>query len=144
MEKLTIPVTPAYDALLEEGLLNQAGVLTARAVPGRHVMIVTDDGVAPLYLDVARESYEAAGFTVDTFVFSHGETHKSLQTVEALLLAADQAGITRGGLFAALGGGLVGDLTGLAAALYLRGVDFVQIPTTLLAMVMPLSAGKRR
>ena len=56
MEKLTIPVTPAYDALLEEGLLNQAGVLTARAVPGRHVMIVTDDGVAPLYLDVARKS----------------------------------------------------------------------------------------
>ena len=72
MEKLTIPVTPAYDALLEEGLLNQAGVLTARAVPGRHVMIVTDDGVAPLYLDVARKSYEAAGFTVDTFVFSLG------------------------------------------------------------------------
>ena len=142
MEKLTIPVTPAYDALLEEGLLNQAGVLTARAVPGRHVMIVTDDGVAPLYLDVARESYEAAGFMVDTFVFSHGETHKSLQTVEALLLAADQAGITRGGLFAALGGGLVGDLTGLAAALYLRGVDFVQIPTTLLAMVDASVGGK--
>ena len=142
MEKLTIPVNPAYDALLEEGLLSRAGALTAGAVDGRHVMIVTDDGVAPLYLDAARSSYEAAGFVVDTFVFPHGETNKSLETVEALLLAADGAGITRSDLFAALGGGLVGDLTGLAAALYLRGVDFVQIPTTLLAMVDASVGGK--
>ena len=142
MEKLTIPVHPAYDALLEEGLLRQAGALTAGAVRGRHVMIVTDDGVAPLYLDAAKASYEAAGFAVDTFVFPHGESHKSLQTVEALLLAADKAGITRSDLFAALGGGLVGDLTGLAAALYLRGIDFVQLPTTLLAMVDASVGGK--
>ncbi len=142
MEKLTIPVNPAYDALLEEGLLRQAGALTAGAVRGRHVMIVTDDGVAPLYLATARASFESAGFAVDTFVFPQGETHKSLQTVEALLLAADRAGITRSDLFAALGGGLVGDLTGLAAALYLRGIDFVQIPTTLLAMVDASVGGK--
>ena len=142
MEKLTIHVNPAYDALLEEGLLSQAGTLTAGAVRGRHVMIVTDDGVAPLYLDAARTSFESAGFAVDTFVFPRGETHKSLQTVEALLLAADRAGITRSDVFAALGGGLVGDLTGLAAALYLRGIDFAQIPTTLLAMVDASVGGK--
>ena len=140
--KLTIPVEPAYDALLENGLLARAGELTAVAVRSRHVMIVTDDGVAPLYLEAARASYEAAGFTADTFVFPHGEPNKSLHTVEALLLAADRAGITRDGLFAALGGGLTGDLTGLAAALYLRGIDFVQLPTTLLAMVDASVGGK--
>ena len=138
MKQLTIPVQPAYDALLGEGLLAQAGALTAGAVGGRHVLIVTDDGVAPLYLEAARTSYAAAGFTVETFVFPH----KSLQTVEAVLLAADRAGITRTGLFAALGGGLVGDLTGLSASLYLRGIDFVQIPTTLLAMVDASVGGK--
>ena len=142
MKQLTIPVQPAYDALLGEGLLAQAGALTAEAVRGRHVLIVTDDGVAPLYLEAARTSYAAAGFTVETFVFPHGESNKSLQTVEAVLLAADRAGITRTGLFAALGGGLVGDLTGLSASLYLRGIDFVQIPTTLLAMVDASVGGK--
>ena len=142
MKQLTIPVQPAYDALLGEGLLAQAGALTAGAVGGRHVLIVTDDGVAPLYLEAARTSYAAAGFTVETFVFPHGESNKSLQTVEAVLLAADRAGITRTGLFAALGGGLVGDLTGLSASLYLRGIDFVQIPTTLLAMVDASVGGK--
>lgn len=142
MEKLTVRVKPAYDVLLKNGLLAQAGALTAPAVRGRHVMIVTDDGVAPLYLDAARASFEAAGFAVDAFVFAHGESQKSLQTVEALLNAANNAEITRGDLFAALGGGLVGDLTGLSAALYLRGVDFVQIPTTLLAMVDASVGGK--
>ena len=91
MRQLTIPVEPAYDALLGEGLLAQAGALTAEAVRGRHVLIVTDDGVAPLYLEAARTSYEGAGFDVDTFVFPHGESNKSLQTVEAVLLAADRA-----------------------------------------------------
>ncbi|MBQ9300754.1 MAG: 3-dehydroquinate synthase [Clostridia bacterium] len=142
MEKLTVRVNPAYNVLLESGLLRQAGVLTAQAVRGRHVMIVTDDGVAPLYLDAARTSFASAGFTVDSFVFPQGESHKTLQTIEALLNAADEAGITRSDLFAALGGGLTGDLAGLAAALYLRGVDFVQIPTSLLAMVDASVGGK--
>ena len=142
MEKLTIPVDPAYDVLLGEGLLNRAGELTAGAVHGRHVMIVTDDGVAPLYLNAAVKSYEAAGFKVETFVFPAGEAQKSMRTAEELLLYADSTGITRSDLFAALGGGLTGDLTGFAAALYLRGVEYVQIPTTLLAMVDASVGGK--
>ena len=142
MEKLTIATNPPYDVLLGAGLLAQAGMLTAQAVGGRHVMIVTDDMVAPLHLEQAQAAYEAAGFRTEAFIFPHGEAHKSLTTVEALLNAADGAGLTRADLIAALGGGLVGDLTGLAAALYLRGVDFVQLPTTLLAMVDASVGGK--
>ena len=142
MEKLTVAVQPPYNVLLEKGLLTRAGSAAAEAVKGRHVMIVADDGVAPLYLDRAVSSFEAAGFRADSFVFPQGETHKSLQTVEQVLLAADRAGITRSDGFVALGGGLTGDLTGLAAALYLRGVDLIQIPTTLLAMVDASVGGK--
>ncbi len=142
MKKLTIPVEPAYDVLLGEGLLDRAGKLTAGAVHGRHVMIVTDDGVAPLYLDAAVKSFETAGFKAETFVFPCGEAQKSLKTTEALLLHADSTGLTRTDVFAALGGGLTGDLTGFAAALYLRGIDYVQIPTTLLAMVDASVGGK--
>ena len=142
MEKLTIPVIPSYDVLLGKGLLEKAGELSAGAASGKKVLIVTDDGVAPLYLDAAVKSYETAGFSADTFVFPRGEAQKSLQTVEKLLLHADRSGITRSDLFAALGGGLVGDLTGLAAALYLRGIEYIQIPTTLLAMVDASVGGK--
>ena len=142
MEKLTVAVNLPYDVLLGQGLLAEAGRLTAQAVQGRHVMIVSDDGVAPLYLAAAKASFVSAGFQADTFVFPQGENHKTLQTVEALLLAADRAGLTRTDLFAALGGGLTGDLTGLAAALYLRGIDFIQLPTTLLAMVDASVGGK--
>ena len=142
MEKLTVAVQPPYNVLLEKGLLTRAGSAAAEAVKGRHVMIVADDGVAPLYLDRAVSSFEAAGFRADSFVFPQGETHKSLQTVEQVLLAADRAGITRSDGFVALGGGLTGDLTGLVAALYLRGVDLIQIPTTLLAMVDASVGGK--
>ena len=142
MEKLTVAVTPPYEALLENGLLDRAGYYAAQAVRGRRVMIVTDDGVPEAYPLRARASFESAGFAAEIFVFPHGEANKTLRTVEAALDAADAAGLTRGDLFAALGGGLAGDLTGLAAALYLRGVDFIQIPTTLLAMVDASVGGK--
>lgn len=142
MEKLTVAVQPPYEALLERGLLDQAGCWAAQAVKGRRVMIVTDGGVPADYLHRVQASFEQAGFAAEAFTFPQGEAHKSLETVEALLNAADAAGLTRSDLFAALGGGVVGDLTGLAAALYLRGVDFIQLPTTLLAMVDASVGGK--
>lgn len=142
MESVRIRTEPAYDALVGSGLLAEAGARTAAAVSGRSVFIAADEHVAPLYLEQVRESYEAAGFRTECFVFPAGEDAKCLETVERMLEAADRAELTRGDLFAALGGGVTGDLTGLAAALYQRGTDFVQIPTTLLAMVDASVGGK--
>ena len=142
MEKVTVNTGVPYEVYVGGGLLDRAGELAAKAVRGRRVMIVTDDTVAPLYLARTRSAFERAGFQTASFSFAPGEEQKSLATVEKALLGTDAAGLTRGDLFAALGGGVVGDLTGLAAALYLRGVDFIQLPTTLLAMVDASVGGK--
>ena len=142
MKKLTIAAKPPYDVLLGEGLLERSGALAARAVAGRRVLIVTEDRVAEPYLERTLRAFAAAGFQTAVFRFPGGEKNKTLATVEAALNAADAAGLTRRDLFAALGGGVVGDLTGLAAALYLRGVDYIQLPTTLLAMADACVGGK--
>ena len=142
METVSVNTGVPYEALIGPGLLDEAGSRTAAAVKGRHVMIMTDERVAPLYLERTEEAFRRAGFRAERFIFPAGEAHKTLGTVERALDAAEEAGLTRGDLFAALGGGLVGDVTGLTAALFLRGVDFVQIPTTLLAMVDASVGGK--
>ena len=142
MEKLTIRTHPPYDVLLGRGLLAQSGALAAQAVPGRRAMIVFDDRVTANCLQAVQASFAAAGFAVSHFSVAHGEDSKSLSTLADLLNAAVDAGLTREDLFAALGGGVVGDLAGFAAAVYLRGVDFVQLPTTLLAMVDACVGGK--
>ena len=142
MEKINVNTGTPYEVLIARGLLSRCGELAAGLIRGRKAMIVTDENVAPLYLSRAEESFRAAGFEAFSFVFPAGESRKTLSTVERALNAADRAGLTRADCFAALGGGLVGDLTGLAAALYLRGVAFVQMPTTLLAMVDASVGGK--
>ena len=142
MERISINTAPAYEALVGRGLLREAGALAAEAVSGRHALIAADEHVAPLYLETARDSFDRAGFRTETWVFPAGEGAKTLSTVESMACEADARGLTRSDLFVALGGGVTGDLVGLAAALYLRGVDFVQIPTTLLAMADASVGGK--
>ena len=142
MKKLSIATAVPYDVLLEEGILDQAGFYTAQAARGRHALIVADQNVAALYLARVSESYRTAGFKVDTCAIAAGENYKTLDTLGQVLEAAAEAHLTRGDLLVALGGGVTGDITGLAAALYMRGVDFVQIPTTLLAMVDAAVGGK--
>ena len=142
MESVKVNTGVPYEVLIEKGLLDHAGEKAAEILPGRTVMIMTDENVAPLYLERAKESFRRAGFRAESFVFPAGEAHKTLSTVERALEAAEEAGLTRSDLFAALGGGLTGDVTGLTAALYQRGVDYLQIPTTLLAMVDASVGGK--
>lgn len=142
MERVNVKTSDPYDVLIGRGLLDRAGAETAVRLAGRNVLIVSDENTAPLYLSRAERSFREAGFSTGSFVFPAGEDHKSLATVEKALLAADRQGLTRSDLFAALGGGVIGDMTGLAAALYMRGVEFVQIPTTLLAMVDASVGGK--
>ena len=142
MESVIVHTAQPYEVLIGEGLLEEIGPRTAEAVSGRRVMIVSDDRVAPLYLDRVERLYREAGFQTGHFVFPAGEGSKRLATVEQVLEAANAMELTRADLFCALGGGVVGDLTGLASALYQRGVDFVQVPTTLLAMADASVGGK--
>lgn len=106
------------------------------------VMLVADDTVDALYGDAAAASLAAAGFRVSRFAFPHGEASKNLQTLGALLDALAAARLTRTDVTVALGGGVTGDLAGFAAAVYLRGIPYVQVPTTLLAAVDSSVGGK--
>ncbi len=109
---------------------------------GRTLALVSDDIVAPLHMARVRSVLENAGFTVHSFVFRAGEDHKTIVTLDALLNFLYEHEMTRADLLVSLGGGLTGDLTGLAAALYCRGTDFIQLPTSLLAMVDASVGGK--
>ena len=142
MKTIHISASRGYDVCIGSGLLHTLGDRAAALCPGRTACIVSDDTVAALYAAAARASLEASGFTVHTFVFPHGEQSKCGQTFLTLLgfLAAHQ--LTRSDLLIALGGGVTGDLTGFAAACYLRGVRYIQVPTSLLAMVDSSVGGK--
>lgn len=144
MNKITVSTSHTYDVIMDNNLLKRSGQLIREAlVPNtQKICIVTDDIVDSLYSGVVWESLEAAGFQVCKYVFPHGESHKSIETLGSLLdYLADQK-LTRSDALAALGGGIAGDLCGFAAASYLRGVAFVQIPTTFLAAVDSSVGGK--
>ena len=146
MEEKTLHVDlpgRAYDILIRRGLLDQAGQACRQVLPraGR-IFMVTDSNVAPLYLERARASFQSAGFETAHCVVPAGETSKSVQWLDTLWDEMMAFGLTRTDAVAALGGGVVGDLAGFAAATILRGVDFVQIPTTLLAQVDSSVGGK--
>ena len=129
------PARASYEVKVGRGLLDTLGAEAAALLKGRTAAIVSDSNVAPLYLDRTKASLEQAGFQVCSFVFPAGEGSKNGQTYLGLLEFLAEHQITRSDGLVALGGGVVGDLTGFAAATFLRGVDFIQIPTTLLAAV---------
>ena len=142
MRTLHTAVSRPYDIVIGPGLLKEAGERSRRINRGVRVLLVSDSNVAPLYADTVAESYAAAGYRVTRFVFPAGEESKRLSTIAALYeqLAAD--GLTRADLIAALGGGVTGDMAGFAAATWLRGIDFVSLPTSLLAQVDSSVGGK--
>ena len=142
MKKIVVKASRDYEILIENGILRQVGSLIRKVAKGNHAVIVTDDVVESLYLDLVRTSTEEAGFLVDVFTIENGEKSKDIGHYAALLEFLAEKTITRSDMLVALGGGVVGDLTGFAAATYLRGVDFIQIPTTLLAAVDSSVGGK--
>ncbi len=144
MQKITINASRTYDVITAPVLLNQSGQLIRQALGEKttKVCIVTDDNVSPLYRAPLKESLKKAGFEVVSFVFPHGEAYKSMVTVSRLLDFLAYKQLTRSDAIIALGGGIVGDLAGFAAATFLRGIQFVQIPTTLLAAVDSSVGGK--
>ncbi len=131
-----------YDVIIDRGLLSRVGTLLSERLESRHALLVCDDTTAGLYAGTVTASLRAAGFDAASFVFPHGEANKRWSTVGSILEAAASANLTRSDFFIALGGGVCGDMTGFAASVYLRGVPFVQIPTTLLAAVDASTGGK--
>lgn len=143
MSKITVEVSKKYDILVEENLLDCCGeAIKARFLKVQQIMLVTDDVVDGLYGGRVTASLERSGYVVRKYVFPHGETSKTFATMVPLVEKMAELALTRSDLIVALGGGVTGDMAGFAAAIYLRGIDFVQIPTTLLAAVDSSIGGK--
>ncbi len=139
-----LPVRTAkqYEILVGSGLLDQSGPLSREVNGGVRALVVTDSNVGPLYAGRVLRSLEGAGYRAEAFTFPAGEASKRLATVEEAYAALAAGGFTRSDLIVALGGGVTGDMAGFAAATWLRGIDFVQIPTSLLAQVDSSVGGK--
>jgi 3-dehydroquinate synthase len=129
----------AYPIYIGSDLIGNAE-LYRRHVPGRQVMVVTNETVAPLYLDKVLAALD--GYQVQTVVLPDGEQYKNLEVLNRIYDALLTARFDRRCTLLALGGGVVGDMTGFAAATYQRGVNFIQVPTTLLAQVDSSVGGK--
>jgi shikimate kinase / 3-dehydroquinate synthase len=133
---------PGYDVRVAAGGLPELGVALERRGLGGPVVIASDENVGRFYGATVVRSLQAAGFTTHLVLFPPGEQHKNVQTVKTLWDAFLEAGLERGSTVVALGGGVVGDLAGFAAASFLRGVPWVAVPTSLLAMVDAGLGGK--
>ncbi len=131
-----------YDIAVGPGLLAEAGKRMAPVLSEKRVIVVSDETVAPLYLPALSDALAAAGIEAETMTVAPGEASKSFAALDRLTGNILAAGIERGTTLVALGGGVIGDLTGFAAAILLRGVDYIQVPTTLLAQVDSSVGGK--
>lgn len=131
-----------YDILVKKGCLEDVGNFLAKIWQPQKIAIITDDRVAPLYEEKVRQVVTAAGFEVVTHTVPEGEASKSLAEAEKIYAFLADAGFTRSDGVIALGGGVIGDLAAFAASTYMRGIHFIQIPTTLLAQVDSSIGGK--
>lgn len=132
-----------YDVLVDDGLLGHAGGAIADAgIPSRHAAVISDTTVAPLHAPALVASLHQAGFTTTLHAVPAGEASKSMSHAESLCREMIRAGHDRRSLVVALGGGVVGDLAGFTAAIFYRGIPFVQIPTTIVAQVDSSVGGK--
>ncbi|MEA4965183.1 MAG: 3-dehydroquinate synthase [Oscillospiraceae bacterium] len=142
MNTIHVSASRDYDVFVGRGLLGEAGARVAAVIPPCRAAILTDDTVDALYGAALTRSLQGAGYEVLKFVFPHGEASKCLSVFGAALNFLAEHQFSRTDLVVALGGGVVGDLAGFVAAVYLRGIPYVQIPTTLLAAVDSSVGGK--
>ncbi len=143
MRKIRVPLgARSYDILVGEKLLASLGDRCRKLRLGKRCVVVTDDRVGPKYGKTALKSLRAAGFDASIYSVPAGESSKNLKQVHAGYDHFASLCLERGSFVVALGGGVVGDLAGFLAASYLRGIDFVQVPTTLLAQVDSSVGGK--
>ena len=142
MKTVRVNASKEYDVMIGGGLLPRAGGIVKDTCGGEAAVIVTDDNVDLLYGETLARSLAAAGYRTARFVFPNGERSKNMETYVSLLNFLTENKLARTDAVVALGGGVAGDLAGFAAATYLRGVKFAQIPTTLLAMADSSVGGK--
>lgn len=142
MKKISVKTSSPYEVIIERGSIARCGEYISQVTKTRKAAVITDDTVGGLYADTVLASLKNSGFEVTAFTFPHGEQSKCLSVLGDIFDFLCESGLTRSDILIALGGGVVGDITGFAAACYLRGVDFVQIPTTLLAQVDSSVGGK--
>ena len=142
IKTIDVRVNPPYQVHIGAGLLSRCGEFLSKAVGSCRLAVVADSTVAPLYLSTVTGSLRKAGYPVSTYLYPAGEAHKNLATLSGILefLAAEH--LTRSDCVVALGGGVCGDMAGFAAAVYLRGIRYVQLPTTLLSAVDSSVGGK--
>ncbi|MBQ7288344.1 MAG: 3-dehydroquinate synthase [Clostridia bacterium] len=142
MECVTVNASKRYQIHIESGLISRCGSLCSTVVSGKKLLLLTDHHVEPLYASTVKKSLESSGFTVYTFTVPAGENSKSTRYLLEIVSLLAENHFTRADALVALGGGVVGDLGGFCAATYLRGISFIQIPTTLLACVDSSVGGK--
>jgi 3-dehydroquinate synthase len=142
MKTVRVRTSKEYDVIIGAGLLDRAGEYIHNSAGGEIAAIVTDENVAALYLERIKITLRRAGYETVVFKAQNGEKSKNGFTYLRLLEFLAEKGVTRSDVIVALGGGVVGDLAGFAAATYMRGVSYAQIPTTMLAAVDSSIGGK--
>ena len=142
MNTVTVSASKTYDILIGSGILKELGVQVQSLGKAQKVCLVSETSVFPLWGETALSSLKDAGFDVCSYVFPAGEESKNGENLLKLLNFLAENGLTRSDILVALGGGVTGDLAGFAASCFLRGIRFVQVPTTLLAAVDSSVGGK--
>ena len=142
VRSINVSTGKSYKVTIGQGLLPRVGALVSTAVSNCKAAIITDSNVAPLYLKKVYEGLRMAGFEVCYHIFPAGEKNKNISTLSGILEFLAENQLTREDCVFALGGGVTGDMAGFAAGCYLRGIKYVQIPTTLLAAVDSSVGGK--
>ncbi len=142
MKTIELKTGRPYNIFIEHGIIKDTGKYVRQVSSALRAVIVSDSNVAPIYSPAVKASLEENGFETSLFVFEAGEERKRLSTIEKMYDHFFEHNITRTDIIVALGGGVTGDMAGFAAASYLRGIDFVQIPTTLLSQVDSSVGGK--
>ncbi len=142
MKIVNVNASRNYNILIENGLIDRSGELIRKITKAKNAVIITDDTVHALYSARVEKSLQGNGFDIFKYIIPHGEDSKSAKSFISILNYLADNKISRSDIIVALGGGVVGDLAGFCASSYLRGIEFVQIPTTLLSMVDSSVGGK--
>ncbi|MDL2287485.1 3-dehydroquinate synthase [Eubacteriales bacterium OttesenSCG-928-G02] len=140
MKKIFINASTSYNIIIEEDIFNILPSELNFIVPQGKIMLLSDDNVYNIYADKIKKSLNS--FKVFEYIIDHGESSKNLETISNILNYMGENSFTRSDIILAVGGGIIGDIAGFAASVYMRGIKFVQVPTTLLAMIDSSVGGK--
>lgn len=142
MKNLNVNAGKGYEILIEKGILPHCGEYIKKVSNAKKICLISDTNIYPIYGNTVKQSLEAEGYKVYEYVFKAGEGSKTTATVISMVEFMAENEFVRSDLVVALGGGVCGDMAGFAAAIFLRGIEFVQIPTSLLAQVDSSVGGK--